>query len=536
MRCNLVVAAAFAELLFATSAGATVYSAYKHSRWASRSPTHFDNRHVKRGNGKQAVYAGTFDQFIDHKNHSRGTFQQRYWWNADHYGGDGSPIVLVAPSIIDGEAYASVTTNISLPGQIAQEIHGAVVFLEHRFVGNSSAFDDYTTENLQYLNLDNILADLVHFAKTVTLDFDRNRTSTPSKAPWVLSGCGSAGAVVAWINALAPGTFWAYHSSSAPVQSISNFTKYFDVVEEAMPRNCSADLKTVMAHVDGILETGSLDERLTLKDQFGFGNLTHNGDFAAAIASGIYSWEMHYLSDGYPKLHQMCDYIENKWPNSTAATPDANGVGLVKALAGFIKWIREEEIPGACDADDDEEQVAGNSTWCYDLRDTTLEHYTDTSAVNNIRLQWWMRCNEAFEFWMAGPGPNGGPSIVSKFLTVDASRSQCGLLFPEVNGHTYGLANGRSASTVNERTGGSKLKTTPRILFVNGQLDPWRSAMVSAGDSEMQAPVWLIANATQGHDVYAEETSEIPHIAQAVREIVAQMKRWVNEFKAAPSS
>lgn len=33
-----------------------------------------------------------FEQLIDHKNPSLGTFSQQYWWNSEWWAGEGSPV------------------------------------------------------------------------------------------------------------------------------------------------------------------------------------------------------------------------------------------------------------------------------------------------------------------------------------------------------------------------------------------------------------------------------------------------------------
>lgn len=33
-----------------------------------------------------------FDQLLDHHNPGKGTFKQKYWWNAEFWGGPGSPV------------------------------------------------------------------------------------------------------------------------------------------------------------------------------------------------------------------------------------------------------------------------------------------------------------------------------------------------------------------------------------------------------------------------------------------------------------
>jgi hypothetical protein len=36
--------------------------------------------------------SGFFDQLLDHKNPSKGTFKQKFWWNIEFWDGPGSPV------------------------------------------------------------------------------------------------------------------------------------------------------------------------------------------------------------------------------------------------------------------------------------------------------------------------------------------------------------------------------------------------------------------------------------------------------------
>lgn len=256
------------------------------------------------------VHAGFFQQLIDHNNPSLGKFTQRYWWNADHYAGPGSPIVLNAPGENNADGYGGYTTNRTLPGLFAQSNGGAAVLLEHRYWGGSSPYKNLTAETLQYLNLDNSIQDLIYFANHVEFPFDPKGTSRPDKAPWILSGCSYPGALTAWTNVLAPGTFWAYHCSSAVVEVISNLWEYYDPIEKAMPRNCSTDYKSVIAHIDKTFTTGTPEKRQRLKKLFGFGDLKHDDDFSSAIVSSLGQWQSTQFYSGYTPLNEMCDYIE----------------------------------------------------------------------------------------------------------------------------------------------------------------------------------------------------------------------------------
>ena len=168
----------------------------------------------------------TFQQLLNHDDPSAGTFSQRFWWNDEFYGGPGSPVVLFTPGEIAADGYQSYLTNKTITGTFAQAIKGAVIMLEHRYWGDSSPYANLSTTNLQQLTLKNSISDLTYFAKTVQLPFDTNSSSNAPQAPWVFSGGSYSGALASWMEVTDPGTFWAYHSSSAPVEAIYDYVRY----------------------------------------------------------------------------------------------------------------------------------------------------------------------------------------------------------------------------------------------------------------------------------------------------------------------
>jgi len=250
-----------------------------------------------------------FDQWLDHSNHSLGTFKQKYWWADTYYAGKGSPVVAFTPGEVAAAGYQGYLTNATITGLFAEAIGGAVVLIEHRYWGDSSPYADLTTENLQYLTLDNSIHDLTNFAQNVHLPFDRTNSSRPDKAPWVLSGGSYSGALSAWTESVAPGTYWAYHASSAPVEAISDYWAYFYPVQEGMPKNCSSDLSKVIDHIDGVLLDGTSQEKHNLKAMFGLQDIEHDDDFGAALENGPWLWQSNqfYANGGF---FAMCDAVE----------------------------------------------------------------------------------------------------------------------------------------------------------------------------------------------------------------------------------
>ncbi|KAG8406844.1 hypothetical protein J3459_018625 [Metarhizium acridum] len=255
------------------------------------------------------IRAATFQQLIDHKNPSLGTFTQRYWYNAEFYRGPGSPIVLNAPGEYATDNFVGYTTNLTLPGVFAQTNGGAALILEHRYWGQSSPYPSLTTETLQYLTLDQSIQDLVYFANNVRLPFDPDGSSRPDKAPWVLSGCSYPGALTAWTHHLAPGTFWAYHCSSAVVEAVGDYWQYFAPIDSALPRNCSADLKRINAHFQRVLTNGTAEAKDKLKSRFGFDGIADD-DFVSAIDGSLGNWQGQQFYSGYTDTFKMCDYME----------------------------------------------------------------------------------------------------------------------------------------------------------------------------------------------------------------------------------
>ncbi|TLS22750.1 uncharacterized protein PpBr36_06479 [Pyricularia pennisetigena] len=487
---------------------------------------------------KRKTGSGFFDQYIDHSNPSLGTFRQKYWWSDEFYKGPGSPVIFFSPGESRADIYTGYLTNYTISGVYAQAVGGAIVILEHRYWGESSPFANLSTKNMQYLTLNNSISDTTRFARQAKLPFDTSGATNAPKAPWVFVGGSYAGALAGWVDSVAPGTFWAYHASSAVVQDVGNFWRYFTPIIEGMPKNCSADVSRVIEHVDKVLKTGSDDDKSALKTAFGLGFL-ENDDFGGALANGPYLWQSVSFSAGYSGFYQFCDYIENVPPSATTRVPpSADGVGLEKALIGYQNWTKKEYVPTACDA----LGFAKGDLSCLDSHNFSNPLFRDYTVLNLGNRQWnWLLCNEPFKFWQTG-APEGEKTIASRFVRDTYYERQCKLWFPdeprEGGGvYTFGIALGKDVTDVNKFTGGWDHTNTTRVLWVNGQFDPWLHATVSAPSrpggplqSTEKAPVLVIPGGVHCGDMLmsngdANEGTRKVH-SQA-REII---KKWVSEF------
>jgi hypothetical protein len=168
-----------------------------------------------------------------------------------------------------------------------------------RYYGYSSPYEILDNEALQYLTLNNSVADMVRFARDVDLPFDTNHSSNAPQAvsektrmerdceadkvlkAWIQVGGSYSGALAAWNEKISPGTYWAYHASSGPVEAVYDYWSYFLPIQAGMPKNCSKDMERIVEHVDAVIEKGDADEIAKLQKSFGLQELTHVEDFAA---------------------------------------------------------------------------------------------------------------------------------------------------------------------------------------------------------------------------------------------------------------
>ncbi|KAK4113371.1 hypothetical protein N656DRAFT_707943 [Canariomyces notabilis] len=487
---------------------------------------------------------GTFQQLIDHSNPDLGTFSQRYWWDTTFWDGPGSPVVIFTPGEVSADFYSGYLTNRTITGLYAQAIGAAVIVLEHRYWGQSSPFQVLDTQNLRYLTLENAVADMVHFARTVNLPFDPSGVTNAPRAPWISVGGSYSGALAAWIEKLSPGTFWAHHASSAPVQAIRDFWQYFQPIQDGMPRNCSLSMTQIATHIDSVLWQKKKTEILRLKQMFGLEKLEHDDDFASCgrcVPSGRVAEHTNYS-----RFYAMCDSIQGARPvqteegNNTSTTPKpiipGTAAGFWQALANYASWFKNEYLPGTCNSYGYFEWRSRRSVACFDTYNETSPMYKDYSPSNTVNRQWfWMLCNQPFFYWQTG-APLYVPSIVSRYLTPVYMERQCRLFFSPQENVTFGAAAGKTEQMVNGLTGGWFVNTT-RLIWVNGEFDPWRSASVSSAfrpggpmRSSREAPVYLIRGAHHCTDLNTRNGEVNEDVRRAQLSVIAQMVEWIGEF------
>ncbi|KAK1225127.1 hypothetical protein PQX77_011942 [Marasmius sp. AFHP31] len=457
-----------------------------------------------------------FDQLINHQNPSLGTFKQRFWHTYEFYE-PGGPIILTTPGENPGTFAYEDLTNATIYGLIAQQEHGSVVVMEHRFFGESHPYPALTGKNLMGIHtVQQAIDDLEYFAKNVKLPMPNGEDLGPEKAPWVLAGGSYPGALVGWTMVNKPGLFWAGYSSSGVVQAIYDFWQYFEPIRQNMPKNCSADVEAAIARIDDIIASGDAGAIRQLKDTFGMGDLEHSEDFVGALRNNIWDWQSLQPGSG-TLFYFFCDALEVK----DGEVASESGWGAEHAVAAWGNWWITQYRRITCGKESTEE--------CLGTYNPNATYYTDTSVTYNQRSWVWMLCNEFG--WSKTGAPAGNPTIVSRLARPSYELRQCQLMFPDVFGSAAPDTEG-NVEKINEKYGGWNLQVD-RLFLTNGMRDPWKEASISAQGLNKPSTDRQVIMTSEGYhcsDLSTEIGALLPSVGAVQKKALETLKGWLAEW------
>ncbi|KAF0897251.1 hypothetical protein E2562_034720 [Oryza meyeriana var. granulata] len=201
-----------------------------------------------------------FTQRLDHFNAlpaSYGTFQQRYLVNATFWGGKAAPVFVYAGNEGEIELF---TNNTGLMWEMAPRFRAMLVFIEHRyygesmpFAGKAAAYSNSSTTG--YLTTTQALAD---FAELI-LSLKANLTA--HAAPVLVFGGSYGGMLAAWMRMKYPHIFMGAVASSAPIlgfYGLSNPYSFYDAISDdfkSESQHCYDVLRNSWSELDKALAT-----------------------------------------------------------------------------------------------------------------------------------------------------------------------------------------------------------------------------------------------------------------------------------------
>ena len=144
----------------------------------------------------------------------------------------------------------------------------------------------------------------------------------------------------------------------------------------------------------------------------------------------------------------------------------------------------------------------------------------------------------SFEYWQDG-APYGRPTIVSRLVTAEYNTRQCGLYFPTEHGAKPGIFEGASTAQTNYETKGWYFTHTERLIWTNGQFDPWRDSTVSSQFrpggplvSTKEVPVQVIPGGVHCTDLILSSGAANAGTQEVIDNEIRIVKGWVEEYYA----
>ncbi|KAL1831927.1 hypothetical protein ACET3Z_001578 [Daucus carota] len=207
---------------------------------------------------KISYYTQTLDHF-GYTPESYMTFQQRYVVNYEHWGGanTSSPIIVYTGDEVDVTALVNGTGHGFL-GELASHFKAILMYIEHRYYGDSMPFGQETFDNSSTLGYFTSTQALADYAQLLT---DLRRNLSAENCPVIAVGGSYGGMLASWFRLKYPHIAYAALASSAPILYFDNITPhdaYYVVSCYKTIKQSWSEIDKAAADPSGLLHLGQV--------------------------------------------------------------------------------------------------------------------------------------------------------------------------------------------------------------------------------------------------------------------------------------
>ncbi|KAM4640595.1 thymus-specific serine protease [Discoglossus pictus] len=438
---------------------------------------------------------GYLTQPLDHFNRrNNGTYRQRYWINEEFWQRPDGPVFLY----IGGEG--SLSDFSVLAGEhveLAQTHKALLVSLEHRFYGTSINPDGMTLEGLRFLSSQQALADLASFHLFISQKYSLTRRNT-----WICFGGSYPGSLSAWFRLKFPHLVYAAVASSAPVRAELDFTGYNKVVGQSLSDpviggspKCRDSVIEAFGVVDSLLQAGNFSQ--LEKDFLSCEPLQGKDDYSTFVSNlaDIFMGAVQYNGETPGiDVRKLCQVM-------MAARSSYNGLKSVNKM--FM-----DSMALSC-VDNSYMKVLA------DLSNTSL------SVVGVGERQWYYQTCTEFGYYQTCEDKS---CPFSQLITLKSQLDLCSQVFQIPTEFVS-----QAIQFTNEFYGADRPKSS-RIIFVNGDIDPWHALSVLKNQSRSEIAIYIngtahCANMSPSHE------SDLQSLKKAREEIAIQIAEWLKSAR-----
>ncbi|XP_038207717.1 thymus-specific serine protease-like [Zerene cesonia] len=411
------------------------------------------------------VQAGWIQQPLDHFTSNSPTWKMRYFTALEYFRQNGPVFIYLG-----GEGTANpVHLKSGVIQELAQETGGAMFMTEHRYYGLSKPYPNFNAETMKWLSSTQALADIAKLITYIKSD------SKFMKSKVVMIGGSYPGNLAAWMRLKYPNLVDAAIASSSPVLAKKDFYEYFEKVNENYQKygtsNCLLKTKSLFQRYKVLLQnvegTTQLKRENNICDTCDLKDIRNQWVF---FLSKINTFSQSSQYGGPIKIKNHCNLLEKY--------DTLNNLGQRISYAAFIDSFRRNSDIHA---------------WFYQVC-TEFGYFQTTTSKSQ---------------------PFGDVNPKEFYLHI------CKDLF----GADFNEARvDRGVQRSNYAYGGLRPNVT-RVVFVNGDVDPWSTISVLVTLSS-EAPAVVIPGAVHCQDLstthYSPET-----LKQATRYVKNVVKTWI---------
>lgn len=424
-----------------------------------------------------SVIQDTFNQKIDHKNQNdTRTFQQRYFVSTQYAKNQNAPVFYY----ICGEAECRGISPSQSFVQEAKKYNAYIVAIEHRYYGKSQPFTELTVENLQYLNTDEVMADLANFQMYM---MEKNNWH----GPWIVLGGSYAGALAAYYRLTYPQLVVGALASSAPVEAKLEFTEYDANTTIVAGSECREAIRETTRYVESMLDNPL--EMLRIKKLF------HVEDMESNIAMLFLLSEFATEAIQYGQKESFCNALLSA-PNKLE--------GFAKGALQIVNYL-------------------GLSALSFIAEGAISTKASDYSSGIGVRQWFWQTCTEYGYFYTANPNPE--LSTRSRLVDLDYFLNDCKVLF--------GIKNSVDTEKLNQKYYYQLLDLNrnpqaSQIFFTNGSEDPWQYLSISSERGNTTNPLFSYMTIPGGAHCDDLRITTNSNVQKAQQKFDSLLNGWFN--------
>uniref|UniRef100_A0A8C5QB37 Thymus-specific serine protease n=1 Tax=Leptobrachium leishanense TaxID=445787 RepID=A0A8C5QB37_9ANUR len=485
-------------LLLGVSHGAWNMRQIRHTLHRQRQLDSFKSFYIrlafpKGASGYTEPIEGHYTQPLDHFNRrNNATYRQRYWINEEYWQRPDGPVFLY----IGGEGSLSEFSVLS--GEhvdLAQKHRALLVSLEHRYYGASINQDGLTLSEIRFLSSQQALADLASFHLFISQKYNLSPRNT-----WICYGGSYPGSLSAWFRLKFPHLVYGAIASSAPVRAKLDFTDYNKVVAKSLSdeaiggsAKCLDLVKEGFRAVDALLHSGNTSE---LEKDFSSCDALSGPDDSAEFVGNladIFMGAVQYNGEiRGNNVRRLCQIM-------TTESPQSAYEGLRKVNQGYM-----ESMGLQCVQNSYEKSVA-------DLNSTKI------NPVGVGERQWYYQTCTEFGYYQTC---EDALCPFSPLITLNSQLALCTRVFQITMESVQ-----QSVEFTNEFYGADHPKSS-RIIFVNGNVDPWHALSVLKNESRSEIAIFINGTAHCAN-MNPSSPDDPPSLKKAREDIAVQVTSWL---------